>query len=366
MACPFAILSINGEGSKCPVGKVGEKPKEEVTAKSVDETAGEQCERKNGGEKTGGGKCPFGFDKKASTMEVCEAKGDAHAEAKKSDNISGQCPFGYGKSEGSKESHENGVDEQGKERKDENTEASAGGKCPLGYDSVSFKIGPFSCVLCRALLHDSSRCVPCRHIFCRGCISRFQDCPLCGLDIENIESDPEMQGLVDRFIEGHARIKRPTVQSGAEEASAGRDIKYEDISVERGSFLVQQAMRAFQGNNLESAKARLGLCIEDSREEMSRSGATSTNCSQLGALLGMLGDCCGAMKDVDGAIASYEESVELLTKLPDRDIEVLILITTLYCQLCPSLGRVNARQSSIGIPDPPMLRIIDMKRCLYL
>lgn len=76
--------------------------------------------------------------------------------------------------------------------------------------------------------------------------------------------------------------------------------------------------------------------------------------------------CSGAMKDVDGAIASYEESVELLTKLPDRDIEVLILITTLYCQLCPSLGRVNARQSSIGIPDPPMLRIIDMKRCLYL
>lgn len=66
---------------------------------------------------------------------------------------------------------------------------------------------------------------------------------MCGLDIENIESDPEMQGLVDRFIEGHARIKRPTVQSGAEEASAGRDIKYEDISVERGSFLVQQAMR---------------------------------------------------------------------------------------------------------------------------
>lgn len=51
-----------------------------------------------------------------------------------------------------------------------------------------------------------------------------------------------MQGLVDRFVEGHARIRRPTPQSGVEEASAG-NVKYEDISVERGSFLVQQAMR---------------------------------------------------------------------------------------------------------------------------
>ena len=79
-------------------------------------------------------------------------------------------------------------------------------------------------------------------MFDRGCISRFQDCPLCGLDIDGIESDPEMQGLVDRFIEGHARLKRLALQTGGQEASAG-NIKYEDISVERGSFLVQQAMR---------------------------------------------------------------------------------------------------------------------------
>ena len=78
--------------------------------------------------------------------------------------------------------------------------------------------------------------------FDRGCISRFQDCPLCGLDIDGIESDSEMQGLVDRFIEGHARTIRPSLQTGAQEESAG-NIKYEDISVERGSFLVQQAMR---------------------------------------------------------------------------------------------------------------------------
>jgi hypothetical protein len=58
-----------------------------------------------------------------------------------------------------------------------------------------------------------------------------------------------------------------------------------------GSLLIYELGQAFQANNLESAKARLELCVEDSREELSQSGDTSNNCSQLGALLGMLGDC---------------------------------------------------------------------------
>lgn len=41
--------------------------------------------------------------------------------------------------------------------------------------------------------------------------------------------------------------------------------------------------------------------------------------------------CSGVMKDVDGVIVSYEESVEFLMKLFDRDIEVFILIIILYC-----------------------------------
>lgn len=127
---------------------------------------------------------------------------------------------------------------------------------------------------------------------------------------------------MDRFVEGHARIRRPTPQSGDQEASPG-NVKYEDVSIDRGSFLVTQAMRAFEGKNLESANARLGLCVTDCREELARSGANATTCSQLGALLGMLGDCCRAMQDIDGAIANYEESVEVLMKLSDRDAEVV-------------------------------------------
>ena len=40
-------------------------------------------------------------------------------------------------------------------------------KCPFGYDSQTFKLGPFSCLICHALLFESSRCVPCTHVFCK-------------------------------------------------------------------------------------------------------------------------------------------------------------------------------------------------------
>lgn len=79
----------------------------------------------------------------------------------------------------------------------------------------------------------------------RVCVSRFKDCPLCGADIESIEADENLQKMVDQFIEGHARIKRSVV-NGTEKEEIENDNKkviYADVSMERGSFLVQQAMR---------------------------------------------------------------------------------------------------------------------------
>ncbi|CAI8600990.1 unnamed protein product [Vicia faba] len=137
------------------------------------------------------------------------------------------------------------------------------------------------------------KCVPCSHIFCKACISRFEDCPLCGADIVKIEPDDNLQGVVDRFIEGHARIKRSVnLDKGEEAAENNKPVIYEDVSLERGSFLVQQAMRAFRAQKLESAKSRLSLCAEDVRSQIKKVGNTSELCSQLGAVLGMLGDCC--------------------------------------------------------------------------
>jgi hypothetical protein len=216
-----------------------------------------------------------------------------------------------------------GAENECKAKKDDSA-ASVSPKCPFGYDSQTFKLGPFSCMVCQALLFDCSKCVPCSHVFCKACISRFNDCPLCGADIEKIELDTNLQSVVDRFIEGHARIKRTCIDTEKEEEEVGENKKviYEDVSLERGTFLVQQAMRAFRAQNVESAKSRLNLCAEDIRAQLEESGNSTELCSQLGAVLGMLGDCCRAMGDASSAVRYFEESVEFLMKFPMGDLEI--------------------------------------------
>lgn len=56
-------------------------------------------------------------------------------------------------------------------------------------------------------------------------------------------------------------------------------------------FLYAIRKQAFRAQNLESAKSRLNLCAEDVRGQIEKVGNTSELCSQLGAVLGMLGDC---------------------------------------------------------------------------
>ncbi|KAJ9190499.1 hypothetical protein P3X46_001692 [Hevea brasiliensis] len=234
-----------------------------------------------------------------------EHEGKAKKESGDSASISPKCPFGYDSASASPKS------------------GSISPKCPLGYDSQTFKIGPLSCVLCQALLFDSSRCVPCSHVYCKVCISRFKDCPLCGADIEKIEPDTNLQAIVDQFIEGHARIKRSHVDTDKEEeVGDNKKVIYEDVSLERGAFLVQHAMRAFRSKNVESAKSRLSLCAEDIRDQIEKTGNTSELCSQLGAVLGMLGDCCRTLGDPGSAAAYFEESVEFLSQLPTDNQEI--------------------------------------------
>ncbi|ONK62756.1 uncharacterized protein A4U43_C07F7810 [Asparagus officinalis] len=214
--------------------------------------------------------------------------------------------------------------EEDKVDKQSNDSGIVSPKCPFGYDSHTFKLGPLSCMICQALLYESSKCLPCSHKFCKACISRFRDCPLCGADIEKIELDTELQVTVDRFIDGHARIKRPQVNIEDNELREDdKNVIYGDVSMERGAFLVQQAMRAFRAKNIESAKSRLGLCAEDIREQLKMSGDTPELCSQLGAVLGMLGDCCRTLGNSGSAITYYKESADFLSKLPPKDLEVV-------------------------------------------
>ncbi|KAL3534155.1 hypothetical protein ACH5RR_002616 [Cinchona calisaya] len=229
------------------------------------------------------------------------------ASVKKPGEIQGKCPAGY----------------ESKPKQESGESARISPKCPFGYDSDTFKLGPFSCMICQALLFDCSKCMPCSHVYCKACISRFKDCPLCGADIEKIEPDTNLQNVVDRFIEGHARIKRSQVNEDKEEVvGQKKTVIYEDVSLERGTFLVQQSMRAFRANNIESAKSRLSLCADDIREQLERIGNTAELCSQLGAVLGMLGDCCRAAGDAASAITYFDESVDFLSKVPKEDLEV--------------------------------------------
>ncbi|KAL5568394.1 hypothetical protein UlMin_024969 [Ulmus minor] len=248
--------------------------------------------------------------------------------ARPDDSAPKKCPFGFDSPSNTNNNNSNTNKQQPQPEPEPEQSSVVEAKCPFGYDSRSFKLGPFSCVICQALLFQSSKCLPCSHIFCKACISRFKDCPLCGADIEKIEEDEKLQGLVDRYIEGHARIKRTQVgdkENGEEiavESDKDKKIVYEDVSLERGAFLVQQAMRAFRAQNIESAKSRLSICAEDIRDQLEKMGNTSELCSQLGAVLGMLGDCCRATGDASSAITYFEESVEFLSKLPRNDLEI--------------------------------------------
>ncbi|KAK3160086.1 hypothetical protein QOZ80_1BG0055020 [Eleusine coracana subsp. coracana] len=255
----------------------------------------------------GGGVCPMKSDK--SNTGLCPAKSEK--------NSSGVCPV-TGKNGGGEHKESPGHAE---EKNSDPRMVPA--KCPFGYDSNTFKLGPLSCIICQALLHESSKCKPCSHKFCKACISRFTDCPLCGADIEGIEPDTELQTLVDRFIDGHARIKRSHAAGVAEAADGNKKVIYEDVSMERGAFLVQQAMRAFRAQNIGSAKSRLMMCADDIREELKSSEDNMDLCSQLGAVLGMLGDCCRTLGDASSAITYYEESAEFLSKLPKKDLELV-------------------------------------------
>ncbi|KAL5725738.1 hypothetical protein ACHQM5_008854 [Ranunculus cassubicifolius] len=186
----------------------------------------------------------------------------------------------------------------------------------------TFKLGPLSCMICQALLFESSKCEPCSHKFCKECISRFKDCPLCGADIERIVPDDELQGTVDRFIEGHARIKRPQIDGGAKGVnSESKTIIYGDVS------------NAFRSHNILSAKLRLIICAEDIQEQIERQGSNSELCSQLGTVLGMLGDCW--------IIQEYQADFLHLINEPGKGAEGFTPKSEWFKTLCSPLGRVN-------------------------
>lgn len=91
-----------------------------------------------------------------------------------SNKLPAECPFSKARPDdaSSRKSVENSSKPQAendgnKAKNDSNDSATISPKCPFGYDSQTFKIGPLSCVICQALLFETSKCVPCSHVYCK-------------------------------------------------------------------------------------------------------------------------------------------------------------------------------------------------------
>ncbi|CAI7768598.1 unnamed protein product [Closterium sp. NIES-53] len=196
---------------------------------------------------------------------------------------------------------------------------AAAGRCPYGFDSaadgrMAAAVGPMSCVLCKALLFDPSRCDPCKHVYCRECIARFTDCPLCGCDVKALLPDAALTHAVDAFISAHV-LHRPALlppslpaprsepSHNAPDAAAAADssgtdasaaagsaaaaereaeaarVEVEALDLDKaspGSFLFIHAMRAMQHGNLPSARARFALSASSLKAFLSPPSAAST------------------------------------------------------------------------------------------
>ena len=96
----------------------------------------------------------------------------------KPDKSSGTCPVTGRNHGGNGEGDESGADRPGAGDEAAEDPRVVPAKCPFGYDSNTFKLGPLSCMVCQALLHDASKCKPCSHKFCKCVVlvSRIRHC----------------------------------------------------------------------------------------------------------------------------------------------------------------------------------------------
>ena len=204
--------------------------------------------------------------------------------------------------------------------------------CPLGFGR-SGGAGPamsqLHCVICKSLMYHAS-VTNCGHRFCRECIEKCRDCPVCGADVVKVEPDEATERMVEQFIDAHAghvsfweleeggRMDALSVQSGEPSLEESR---------EKARFLLQAGIRALTGGNEVNAKHRFLQCVDvlkwaissaESKGEGDGYGWLQQLESQLGAVYGCIGDCERRHGHEDGegneVMTWYEQSVEALER----------------------------------------------------
>jgi len=133
-------------------------------------------------------------------------------------------------------------------------------ECPFGFGRKATKSGweqaisPLCCPLCRALLYQAQRAVPCGHCYCKVCCQRVKDCLLCAADVENYTSATEVDKDVESFIQAHSHNIDLLQEDEPGNIQTERET---DFLQKRTTFLLFQALKAQNGGNYASALARL-------------------------------------------------------------------------------------------------------------
>ncbi|GMH34415.1 hypothetical protein BSKO_02249 [Bryopsis sp. KO-2023] len=205
-------------------------------------------------------------------------------------------------------------------------------RCPLGFGTSSGpKFTILHCRICRSLLYDCVQLDPCEHKFCSFCVERFEACPLCGADIQNLSKDEKMQDVVNKYIEVHS--KNHTIWELDSDLPTE---KVDDpLGLERcaSTFYLQLGLRSYMGGNLEAAKGRLGLCCNDLEEQVNgHEGVDDQVRCQLGAVCGSLGDCCRRLGDVGTSMEHYQRSALHLRAVhgnPEANSELCVTLNKL-------------------------------------
>lgn len=91
--------------------------------------------------------------------------------------------------------------------------------CPLGFGTSVTAVSQFHCTICRGLLYEPVKLVPCDHSFCSFCISPACSCPTCGQDIVTQEPNVAQRDTVKMVISTHWRHVTPSKQVSRIESS---------------------------------------------------------------------------------------------------------------------------------------------------
>lgn len=232
------------------------------------------------------------------------------------------CPFHYKRGaqvQEGKENPESAQDSTPGTKPNTDPEKDAPLVCPYGYGAATGpKLSALHCPLCRALIYESQESEPCGHIFCKYCLSRFRDCPLCGRDVKGSKPHEQTRRDVVAFLDAHEK------ESGELQRTNSFP---EGLDPSIASFYLQIGLQSYAGGNYEAAVARLTRAQEELQHEVDSGVADARVYCKLSAVCGAVGDSHRRLGNVEAAKNMYQKSIDCFEPLGEKDDEVVHSLT---------------------------------------